>query len=67
MKLAEAYGIRGFRVETAEDMENVLAEVLAAREPAVIDCRLDIDEMVRPMVASGSEITDFLLSEGGES
>ena len=67
VKLAEAYGIRGFRVETAEDMETALAEALAAMEPAVIDCRLDIDEMVRPMVASGSEITDFLLSEGGES
>ena len=67
VKLAEAYGIRGFRVETPADMERVLKEALAAREPAVIDCRLDIDEMVRPMVASGSEITDFLLSEGGES
>ena len=67
VKLAEAYGIRGFRVETAADMERVLAQALAVREPAVIDCRLDINEMVRPMVASGSEITDFLLSEGGES
>ena len=48
-------------------MEKALAQALAAREPAVLDCMLDIDEMVRPMVASGSEITDFLLSEGGES
>nr|WP_325294327.1 biosynthetic-type acetolactate synthase large subunit [uncultured Oscillibacter sp.] len=67
VKLAEAYGIRGFRVETPEDMERALAQALAVREPAVIDCKLDIDEMVRPMVASGSGITDFLLSEGGES
>nr|WP_325220595.1 biosynthetic-type acetolactate synthase large subunit [uncultured Oscillibacter sp.] len=67
VKLAEAYGIRGFRVKSKEDMEKALAQALAAREPAVLDCVLDIDEMVRPMVASGSEITDFLLSEGGES
>ena len=67
VKLAEAYGIRGFRVETPADMERALAEALGTWEPAVIDCMLDIDEMVRPMVASGSEITDFLLSEGGES
>ncbi len=67
VKLAEAYGIRGFRVKSKEDMEKALAQALAAREPAVLDCMLDIDEMVRPMVASGSEITDFLLSEGGES
>ena len=67
VKLAGAYGIRGFKVETAADMERALKEALSSREPAVLDCRLDIDEMVRPMVASGSEITDFLLSEGGES
>ncbi|MCI9011954.1 MAG: acetolactate synthase large subunit [Oscillibacter sp.] len=67
VKLAAAYGIRGFRVKSKEDMEKALAQALAAREPAVLDCMLDIDEMVRPMVASGSEITDFLLSEGGES
>ena len=38
-----------------------LAQALAAREPAVLDCMLDIDEMVRPMVAGGAHITDFLL------
>ena len=65
VKLAEAYGIRGFRVETAADMERVLAEALAGKEPAVLDCRLGIDGRVRPMVASGSEITDFRLGEGG--
>ncbi len=67
VKLAEAYGVRGFRAKTAAEMEKALAQALAERESAVIDCCLDIDEMVRPMVASGSEITDFLLSEGGES
>ena len=67
VKLAEAYGIRGFRVESAADMEEALAQALGSGEAAVIDCRLDIDEMVRPMVAAGSGITDFLLSEGGES
>ena len=66
VKLAEAYGIRGFRVKTAAEMETALAQALALRKPAVIDCTLDIDEMVRPMVAAGAEITDFLLSEGGD-
>ena len=45
---------------------SALAKALALRKPAVIDCTLDIDEMVRPMVAAGAEITDFLLSEGGD-
>ena len=67
VKLAEAYGVRGFRVRTLADMEQALTQALAESAPAVIDCALDIDEMVRPMVAAGSPITDFLLSEGGES
>ena len=67
VKLAEAYGVQGFRVRTLADMEAALAQALAKNAPAVIDCVLDIDEMVRPMVAAGSAITDFLLSEGGES
>ena len=62
MKLAEAYGLRGFRVRTQEEMERALAEALASESGVVIDCVLDQDEMVRPMVAAGSPITDFLLS-----
>ena len=58
---AEAYGLRGFRVRTREEMERTLDEALASGTGAVIDCMLDIDEMVRPMVAAGSPITDFLL------
>ena len=42
-------------------MERTLDEALASGTGAVIDCMLDIDEMVRPMVAAGSPITDFLL------
>ena len=64
-ELAEAYGLRGFRVTTPEEMEQAFAEALACGTGAVIDCTLDIDEMVSPMVAAGSPITDFLLSEGG--
>ena len=61
VKLAEAYGLRGFRVRTREEMERTLDEALASGTGAVIDCMLDIDEMVRPMVTAGSPITDFLL------
>ena len=39
------------------------AAALSAGRGAVIDCRLDIDEMVRPMGAAGKPITDFLLKE----
>ncbi len=63
VKLAEAYGLRGYRVTTREEMERAFADALVCGTGAVIDCVLDIDEMVRPMVAAGSPITQFLLTE----
>ena len=61
VKLAEAYGLKGYRATTVQEMEKALDEAMNCGCGAVIDCRLDIDEMVRPMVAAGSHITNFLL------
>ena len=62
VKLAEAYGLKGFRVSTRAEMEQAFGQALQAGCGCVIDCRLDMDEMVRPMVAGGAHITDFLLN-----
>ena len=64
VKLAEAYGLKGYRVRTRKELEEIFPQAMAAGCGVVIDCVLDIDEMVRPMVAAGSPITDFLLKEG---
>ncbi len=61
VKLAEAYGLKGFRATTMAEMETAFAAALEADRGCVIDCVLDMDEMVRPMVAGGAHITDFLL------
>ena len=61
VKLAEAYGLKGFRVTSRQEMEDAFSQALTAGCGCVLDCRLDMDEMVRPMVAGGSHITDFLL------
>ncbi|RKI69671.1 biosynthetic-type acetolactate synthase large subunit [bacterium 1xD42-67] len=61
VKLAEAYGLKGFRAATMAEMEDAFRQALEADRGCVIDCVLDMDEMVRPMVAGGAHITDFLL------
>ena len=61
VKLAEAYGLKGFRATTMAEMETAFSAALEAGCGCVIDCVLDMDEMVRPMVAGGAHITDFLL------
>ena len=61
VKLADAYGLKGFRVRNRAEMEAALEEALASGTGAVIDCILNMDEMVSPMVAAGNHITNFLL------
>ena len=61
VKLAEAYGLKGKRVTNVAELEEALHEALERKSGYVIDCAIDIDEMVRPMVGGGSHITNFLV------
>ena len=60
VKLAEAYGLKGRRVSNQEELADAIKDALASGSGYIIDCMLDIDEMVRPMVGGGSHITDFM-------
>ncbi|WP_238445986.1 biosynthetic-type acetolactate synthase large subunit [Salsipaludibacter albus] len=52
--LAEAYGIPGFRAESVEELESVMAKAAAITDqPVIVDVRVDPDEMVFPMVPAG--------------
>ena len=62
VKLAEAYGLGGKRVRSVEELETALHEAIASGRGYVIDCVIDIDEMVRPMVGGGSHITEFMIN-----
>ncbi|AEE16195.1 biosynthetic-type acetolactate synthase large subunit [Treponema brennaborense] len=61
VKLAEAYGIDGYRAMSEAEFSGVFARAVAARKPAVIDCGMNIDEMVLPMVPAGKPIDELLL------
>ena len=62
MKLAEAYGLEGTRVDSMAAFTEAFEKACAARRPCIIECLLDIDEMVAPMVAPGSPIDSFCLN-----
>ncbi len=62
VKLAEAYGLSGRRVNNAADFEAALKEALTCGHGYVIDAVIDVDEKVRPMVNGGDHITQFLLN-----
>ena len=61
VKLAEAYGLRGKRVSNVQELEAAIKEAMEWNHGYVIDCAIDQDEMVRPMVNGGSRITQFII------
>ena len=62
VKLAEAYGLGGKRVSNVAELETAIKEALTSGRGYVIDCAIDTDEMVRPMVSGGAHITEFIVS-----
>ncbi len=58
VKLAEAMGAEGVRAESQEEFRSAFAEALKADHPVVIDCQIDSDDKVWPMVAPGAPISD---------
>ena len=61
IKLAEAYGAKGFRATKTEEVESVLKEGLATSGPVLIDIRVEPEEGVYPMVKPGAALSDMAL------
>ena len=61
VKLAEAYGVAGYRAFNQKEFEDAFRKAVASGRPAVIDCAINIDVMVHPMVSAGTPVTDFIL------
>ena len=57
-KLAEAMGAVGVRVTTQEEFREAFADALKSDQPVLIDCQIDSDDKVWPMVAPGAAISD---------
>jgi acetolactate synthase-1/2/3 large subunit len=63
VKLAEAMGAKAYRITKTDEVEDVLKAALAANEPVLIDCQIDCDEKVWPMVAPGAPIEEVFTEE----
>lgn len=60
VKLAEAFGAKGYRVFSKEELDNALSEAFAHTGPVVIDTVIDKDEFVLPMLPPGGSIDDII-------
>jgi acetolactate synthase-1/2/3 large subunit len=64
VKLAEAYGIKGMRVDRLGDLDAAMAEAKAHRGPVFMDVRCEEEENVFPIVPPGGANVEALLKAG---
>ncbi|MFA4886366.1 MAG: biosynthetic-type acetolactate synthase large subunit [Desulfotomaculaceae bacterium] len=56
--LGRLYGMEGYTVETARQLEELLPEVLTSPAPVLVNCIVDREENVLPMVLDGTNINE---------
>lgn len=61
VKLAEAFGAKGYHVTTLHEFKEVLKEALKRTGPVLIDCTIDSDEKVLPMIPAGGTVDDIVV------
>lgn len=60
VKLAESYSIKGFRINTPEELIITLPEIFAYEGPVLVDCRVIQLENVYPMIAPGKGLHEMI-------
>ncbi len=63
VKLAEAYGWKGIRIDEPGDLDAGIAAMLDHDGPVVVDCRVSKLANCFPMIPSGAAHTDMILSD----
>ena len=61
VKLAEAFGAAGFNLTEKEKVESTIKEALNLNRPVVINCEIDRDLKVWPMVPPGAALEDVIV------
>ncbi len=63
MKLGEAYGWKGIRIETPDQLESGIAEMLAYDGPVIVDCLVAKVANCFPMIPSGASHVEMILAD----
>ena len=63
VKLAEAFGCKGIKVDNPADLDEAIKEMLAYDGPVIMDCLVEKHENCFPMIPSGAAHNDMLMGE----
>ena len=62
VKLAAAYGVKGFRIRRSADVRRIIGEALAYNDgPCVIDVEVEKEDNVFPMIPAGASLSEMIL------
>lgn len=59
VKVAEAFGVKGMRINTNDEIESVINEAFKVNGPVVVECRISPDSNVLPMIPPGGSVADI--------
>ena len=61
VKLAEGFGLKGYRCQNLAEFQSAFAEAMKRKGPTWIECIIDKDEKVLPMIPGGGDINDIIM------
>ena len=61
VKLAEGFGLKGYHCENLAQFQEAFADALKQKGPTWIECMIDKDEKVLPMIPGGGDINDIIM------
>jgi len=67
VRLADAFGAHGIRVDRPSEVSRAIKEALATPKPVVMDFRIDPEECVFPMVPAGAALNEIIDTKSGRS
>lgn len=63
VKLAEGFGLKGYRAETIDEFRTALEDAKKQNGPVWIECAIDKNERVLPMIPGGKTVRDIMLGD----
>ena len=64
VKIADAYGIKSKRLQTKADLENKLKDLILSDEGVILDCIVEKEENVFPMIPAGKTVSQMIGKKG---
>ena len=59
--LAEGFGLKGYRCQNLAEFQSAFAEAMKRKGPTWIECIIDKDEKVLPMIPGGGDINGIIM------